>query len=262
MWENGYRLRAVVTLRVLAFAVFLFVGASSSPAREAAAAPSSGSTASGAEWLDDAEDEEASVDPWEPFNRKMFTFNSRLDDYALRPLATGYAKIVPLGARRSIGRFFYNIRSPKRFANNILQGKPVRGGVVVLRFIVNSTLGVGGLFDPAKRWFGLEKRDEDFGQTLGVYGVPPGPYLVVPVFGPATVRDAIGWVGDIALDPLTYLVSGTFVIVAQAAGEFSNRVNYRSLTLDLFEDVDRFTLEPYVAVQDFYLQKREHDVQE
>jgi phospholipid-binding lipoprotein MlaA len=251
-----------VTWKALTLAVLLSVAASSPVAGEAATEASPESPESAAPWLEDEEDEDASIDPWEPFNRKMFTFNSRLDDYALRPLATGYAKLIPLGARRSIGRFFYNIAAPKRFANNLLQRKPVRGGVVVLRFLVNSTLGVGGLFDPADRWFGLEKRDEDFGQTLGVYGVPPGPYLVVPIFGPATVRDATGWVVDIFLDPLTYLVSGTAVIVARTAGEFSNRVNYRSLTLDLFEDVDRFTLEPYVAVQDFYLQKREHDIQE
>jgi len=210
--------------------------------------------------VDDALDVEELRDPWEPFNRKMFTFNMRVDDYFIRPIATVYAKVLPRPARRGIDNVFSHVRFPVRFVNCLLQGKPASAYREVGRFFTNTTLGVAGLFDPAAQWYGVAPQDEDFGQTLGAYGVPGGPYVMVPFFGPSNVRDTAGFVADLATDPLSYVIGGTLVFAARAATEFSSRVNNRSLNLDLFEDVDRFTLDPYVAVQDFYVQTRERDV--
>jgi phospholipid-binding lipoprotein MlaA len=201
-------------------------------------------------------------DPWEPFNRWMFEFNLFMDTYGIRPVAILVEKALPLGVRRSIERFFFNIRTPSRFANLILQRKPAWAIGEIGRFAINSTVGLLGLLDPAKDWFYLEAHDEDFGQTLGFYGVGPGPYMVLPFFGPSTVRDTFGFGVDLAADPVTYLVSGSVVVLSQVGAEFSNRVNHRSLNLDLFEDVDRFTLDPYLAVQDFYIQYRERAIAE
>jgi phospholipid-binding lipoprotein MlaA len=210
----------------------------------------------------DGEDLEILPDPWEPFNRKMFAVNMWLDDWAIRPLATGYSKVLPLRARRSIDNFFFHVRFPVRFINFVLQGKPVVAYREVGRFVTNTTLGIAGLFDPAADWYDAPRQETDCGLTLGRYGVPAGPYLVVPFFGPSTVRDTVGFVADLAMDPLSYTIGGTAVFVSRAAAEFSNRVNQRSLNLNLFEEVDPFTLDLYVAVQDFYMQKRERDVRQ
>ncbi len=139
-------------------------------------------------------------DPWEPFNQKMFWFNLRLDDYVLRPVATGYSKVVPEPARQSVGRFLKNLGIVERFANNVFQGKFPGAGQEIGRFAINTTLGGVGLFDVADQWFGLKESPEDFGQTLAVYGVSSGPYLVLPFLGPSTVRDTVGLAVDSAMN--------------------------------------------------------------
>ncbi len=142
-------------------------------------------------------------DPFEHFNESMLTFNRKADDWVLRPAATGYAHVVPQPARASVGRFFQNVGVIPRCANDLFQGQFKQAGVETARFATNSTLGVAGLFDPADKWFGLKQEPNDFGLTLAKYGVKEGPYLVLPIFGPSTVRDALGKAVDGAMNPVS-----------------------------------------------------------
>lgn len=201
-------------------------------------------------------------DPWEPFNQGMFTFNLRLDEYALRPVATGYARLLPNAARQSVGRFFKNLGVVERFANNLFQGKFPGAGQEVGRFVLNTTLGGVGLFDVADMWFDMKESPEDFGQTLAVYGVSSGPYLVLPFYGPSTVRDTVGLAVDSAMNPMNYFLSTVQVVAIRGGLTVGNAINYRSLNLQLFEDVDRYAVDLYGAVQDGYLQRREKAIQE
>ena len=202
-------------------------------------------------------------DPFEPFNQAMFSFNLQLDEYVLRPVATGYAAVLPLGARQGVGRFFHNIGIAPRLGNKLLQMKLVGAGKELSRFLINTTVGGLGFFDVADSWFGLEASHADFGQTLGQYGVSSGPYLVLPFLGPSTVRDAVGFGVDGAMQPMNYLLP-TYpeLIAAQGGWVIGNTINARSLNLELFESVDRFSLDLYGAVQDGYLQQREQVIQD
>ncbi|MBI3300507.1 MAG: VacJ family lipoprotein [Deltaproteobacteria bacterium] len=201
-------------------------------------------------------------DPLEPFNQKMFWFNLRLDEYVLRPVATAYDRVMPDPAQRSVQRFFKNLGVVERFANNLFQGKIPGAGKEVGRFLVNTTLGGAGFFDVAEPVFGWQESPEDFGQTLGVYGVATGPYLVLPFFGPSTIRDTVGLAVDSAMNPMNYLLSTVEVIAIRSGITAGSAVNYRSLNLQLFEDVDRYAVDLYGAVQDGYLQRREKAVKE
>lgn len=206
-------------------------------------------------------------DPLAPFNESMFTFNLKLDDWVLRPVASGYATIAPEPVRKSVGRFFNNVDVIPRFANNLLQGRLPEAGTEVARFGINSTLGVAGFFDPAEAWFGLEEHPDDFGLTLRYYGVPTGPYLMLPFFGPSTISDTVGLAVDGAMNPLSYLsiFSGApwwVSMVANTGWRVGEAVNYRSQHLDQFEEADRYAVDLYGAVQDAYLQTREHKVKE
>ncbi len=203
------------------------------------------------------------ADPFEPFNQAMFSFNLKLDEYILRPVATGYAAVLPLAARQGVGRFFHNINIAPRLGNKLLQLKLVGAGKALGRFFINTTVGGLGFFDVADSWFGLEAGHADFGQTLAQYGISSGPYLVLPFFGPSTVRDALGFGVDGAMQPMSYLIP-TYpeLISAQSGWIVGSGVNARSLNLELFESVDRFSLDLYGAVQDGYLQHRERVIQD
>ena len=202
-------------------------------------------------------------DPFEPFNQAMFNFNLKLDEYVLRPVATGYATVLPLGARQGVERFFLNINIAPRLGNKLLQLKLVGAGKELSRFLINTTIGGLGFLDVADSWFGLEASHADFGQTLAQYGMSSGPYLVLPFFGPSTVRDAVGFSVDGAMQPMNYLLP-TFpeLIAARGGWVVGNAINARSLNLELFESVDRISLDLYGAVQDGYLQRREQVIRE
>ena len=205
----------------------------------------------------DEADEAEEYDPWEPFNEKMFEFNRQLDRYVLKPVATGWSKVVPEELRRSLRNAAANVGMPRRLVHSLLQGK-VQGAIrEVGRFVLNSTIGMGGLFDVA-RFEGVPPSDEDAGQTLGFYGVGPGPYLVLPVLAPSTVRDTIGAGLDALLDPLSFILpfSGS---LARRVGE---TVNERSLTLELFQEIEESVLDLYSAVRNGYLQRRERAIRE
>jgi len=148
----------------------------------------------------------AIYDPWSGFNRRMYRFNAWLDDAVLLPVVHGYRAVTPRSVRRGVGNFFSNIGEINTFANALLQLKPRATMTTFWRFVINTTVGIGGLFDPAGA-LGLPQYHEDFGQTLAVYGVKTGPYLVLPLFGPSTLRDSFGLATDkfalFTLDPLS-----------------------------------------------------------
>ncbi|MGH9895498.1 MAG: MlaA family lipoprotein [bacterium] len=215
-------------------------------------------------------------DPWEAFNIQMFAFNRKLDQYVIKPVAIGYDFILPDPVELGIQNFFQNVRFVPRFMNNLLQAKFKGAGVEIGRFVINTTIGLAGFFDPATHWFGLETPYEDWGQTLGAYGLGPGPYLVLPFLPPLTVRDATGFLFmDVALDPVNYFVflvmpyrfEGQPVLLEGSeatTGYFGARVfdliNERSINLEKFQGVDEATLDLYSAVRNAYLQKRAAEV--
>ena len=199
----------------------------------------------------DAEVEE--WDPWEKFNEKMFTFNYNLDKYVLKPVAQGYNFVVPDMFQTMIDNAFTNLRMPSRFVNKILQWRLLDATKEMGRFIINSTLGIGGLFDVARQEMGLERQRADFGQTLGIWGVGPGPYLVLPFLPPLTVRDGIGYGVDGAMHPLYYYIPFWPDALAMKLGD---TVNDRSLNLDLFQGIEESTVDLYSSVRNGYLQRR------
>ena len=203
-------------------------------------------------------DEERIYDPWERFNERIFTFNYNVDRYVLKPVARGYRAVVPERVQIMVANGFDNIGFVPRMVNSLLQGK-VEGALRELsRFLVNSTLGVGGLFDAGKH-AGLEPSREDFGQTLGVWGAGPGPYLVLPLMPPMTVRDGIGRGVDSFMDPLSYVLPFFWERLVMKVGE---TVNERALNYDLFQGVEETTLDLYSSVRHFYLKRREQQIRE
>jgi len=203
-------------------------------------------------------DQEEEYDPWERFNESMFEFNRRLDRYALKPVAQAYNVIMPEPFQVLISNGFDNISFVPRAVNSLLQGKWGGAGREISRFLINSTAGIGGLFDAAKYW-GLEKSREDFGQTLGVWGVGPGPYLILPFMEPLTVRDGIGKAVDGAMDPLSYLLPFFWVRLSMKIGE---TVNDRALNLELFQGFEESVIDMYSAVRHGYLRRREQLIKE
>jgi phospholipid-binding lipoprotein MlaA len=204
-------------------------------------------------------DESAEYDPWEPFNEKMFDFNLRLDRHVLKPIAKAYNFITPDELQIMISNGFDNISFPPRFVNSLLQGKFKGATREIGRFLINSTIGVGGLFDPAKDVFGLVKSREDFGQTLGFYGVGPGPFLVMPLMEPMTVRDGVGKAVDAAMDPLSYYLPFFWDRLGMKIGD---TINERALNLDLFQGFEESVIDFYSAVRHGYLQRREKLIRE
>jgi phospholipid-binding lipoprotein MlaA len=198
-------------------------------------------------------------DPWEPFNEKMFDINLKLDRYVLKPVARVYRVVVPEPFQVMISNGFDNIRFVPRFVNNLLQGKLGGAGREMSRFLINSTAGVGGLFDPAKDYWGIRPSNEDFGQTLGTWGAGPGPYLVLPVLAPTTVRDGVGMGVDTFIDPLGYFIAWFPTRFAMKIGD---TVNDRALNYDLFQGVEETTIDLYSSVRHFYLKRREQQIKE
>jgi phospholipid-binding lipoprotein MlaA len=196
-------------------------------------------------------------DPWEPFNERTFRFNWELDRYVIKPAATGWNKVAPDEVQRGLGRMFENVGMPRRFLNSLLQLKVDGAGRELARFLLNSTFGFAGFLDVATTE-GIESSDEDTGQTLAVWGVGPGPYLVIPFLPPMTVRDGIGSAVDGLLNPVSYFAP----FAASAGMKASDTVNGRSLNLEVFEDIEEGTLDMYSAVRNGYLQRREKAIRE
>src|SRR5262249_31752461 len=155
-----------------------------------------------------------------------------------------------------VDRFFRNVGVIPRFANSLFQLKFEGAGREASRFLINSTLGIAGLFDPADNWFHIKPSNEDFGLTLGHYGMDTGPYLVIPILGPSTIRDAAGRVADGFMNPIAYFLPFWQTIAIDTGTMAVNGINYESLNLQLFSDVDLYSVDLYGAVQDAYLQRR------
>lgn len=205
---------------------------------------------------------EVESDPLAGFNERMFTFNLKLDDWVLHPVAQGYADIAPESVRIAMGRFFENVEFIPRFANNLFQLRFPQAGGEVARFGINTTLGLAGFFDPADKWFGLKQHDDDFGLTLRYYEVPTGPYLMLPFLGPSTIGDTFGRGVDSFMAPQYYFMP-IWMSFAVAGGQaIAEAVNYRSLHLNQFEEADRYAIDLYGAVQDAYLQTRRVQVRD
>lgn len=197
-------------------------------------------------------------DPLEPVNRAFFHFNDKLYFWVVKPASQGYAYFIAEDVRMCVRSFLKNLLAPVRIVNNLLQGKVANSGVETARFVINSTLGIAGLADPAKNEFGLSPKDEDLGQTLGVYGLGEGIYFCWPFFGPSNVRDTIGLAGDFFLSPVSYLaMSDSGAGVAVEAGR---EVNNTSLTLGDYEDFKESAIDPYVSLRDAYRQYRQKKI--
>ncbi len=199
-------------------------------------------------------------DPWEPFNEAMFKFNkSFLDDYVLKPVAKAYNFVMPDMFQQMIDNGFSNIKVVQYIVNNLLQGRILGASTEVGRFLINSTLGIGGLFDIAKQEFNLQKTKTDFGQTLGLWGANPGPFLVLPFLPPLTVRDGIGMFVDGAMDPLSYYIPFIWDRFGMKIGD---TINDRSLNLDLYQGFEETTVDLYSAVRNGYLQRRQRLIED
>ena len=190
----------------------------------------------------------------ERYNRSMYQFNTAVDHAILRPVARGYAKVTPRPVRAGVSNFFGNLGYTKTIGNDIFQGHPLDFGSDVARLVVNTTVGIGGVFDSATR-FGLERHDRDFGQTLGKWGLPTGTYLMLPLLGPSDVRDAFGLLSDRFMS----IEGQIHDPVLQAGLTVADRVNGRANMLSLDKAIDS-AYDPYAFVRNVWFQRRDYKV--
>ena len=193
-------------------------------------------------------EEDSDIDPFEGMNRNVFVFNKTLDDYVAAPVSDAYLWITPQFVQTGIANFFSNLKDINVVLNDLMQGKVEQGGQDTGRFVVNTTLGLAGLFDVATE-LGLEKHDEDFAQTLAVWGVPQGPYLILPVLGPSTGRGLPGGLFDYAANPASYI--GLPIQLVQM-------LNARANATGALKFIDEAALDPYVFTRESFLQYRQH----
>lgn len=205
------------------------------------------------------EEQVAIADPLEPVNRAIFAFNDKLYFWVFKPVANTFKAVVPEEIRISTSNAFHNIKAPVRIANSLLQGKLNQAGTEFGRFFINSTVGVLGFGDPAAEYpFFISEHDrEDLGQTLAIWGIKDGVYLVLPFLGPSTLRDAVGTVGDRFLNPLTYGLDETSETLGVKAYETVNALSFR---LGQYEALKEGSLDPYVFMKNAYLQIRQDKI--
>lgn len=198
--------------------------------------------------------ETGNPDPWETTNRGVYVFNDTVDRYTLKPVSKGYQAIVPKFMRKGVSNFFDNLTTPRSSLNNFLQGKPGAGGEDLLRFVVNSTAGIGGLIDVASA-IGMQQYDEDFGQTFAVWGIPDGPYVYLPFLGPNTLSDAFALPFDWASNPLRYYENTSARDKLTVLLIIDTRQSLLSAEKIINESED-----PYIALREAYLQNREYRI--
>ncbi|HAH10601.1 MAG TPA: hypothetical protein DCL54_09095 [Alphaproteobacteria bacterium] len=194
-------------------------------------------------------------DPYEDINRAFFGLNEVLDDIFLRPAAVTYRAVIPQYGRDRVRNVLNNLDSPVVFANDVLQGEGDRAGTTVMRFLLNSTFGVLGIWDVATDW-GFPFHDEDFGQTLAVWGVDEGPYWYVPLLGPSNPRDSVGRLVDIGLDPVTYVTWGDDYEWVPFARTAINIIDLRSRNIETLDAIERDSIDYYASVRSLYRQFR------
>ncbi len=216
------------------------------------------------EEFDDFEEEftlapgEEVIDPFEGYNRFMTDFNDLVYLYMLDPVARGYRFVIPEGARRSVNKFFHNLLYPVRVVNNMFQAKFQRSGTETMRFLINTTIGILGFFDPAKEWFGLEPYEEDFGQTLGFWGVGSGPHFVLPFLGPSNLRDTISLYPDWETDPVLSLDP----VQVRWGVRIYEELNDTSLHIGEYESFKKGAVDWYLFLRDAYEQNRTKKIKE
>ncbi len=214
---------------------------------------------------EDFEEVETIADPLKPLNRLMFEFNDKLYFYVLKPVALMYEAILPEQVRVSLKNAISNITTPVRLVNCLLQGKFEGAAIEYSRFMVNTVAGLG-FFDMAKKYNNLEKQNEDFGQTLGHYGVKEGFYIVWPVFGPSSARDTIGMAGDFFADPFIYVNPTRDLGVVSINTDIrtginaTKTVNDTSLTLGTYEEFKESSIDPYISMRNAYFENRKSKI--
>ena len=202
---------------------------------------------------------DAPYDPLEPLNREIFAFNHSLDNHAALPAASYYKSAVPGGVREGVHNFFSNLAIPVTVANDILQGEATRAGKSACRFGINSTVGILGALDPATG-MGYPDQSEDFGQTLAVYGMPGGPYMVLPLIGSTLPRDALGKIlVDHYFNPLGYVAYRGKLYVSLGE-DLITTVDRRSRAIAKLSDVERNSVDYYAAMRALYLQRRDNEI--
>lgn len=205
-------------------------------------------------------------DPLSGYNRAMTSFNDGTYEYVLRPVANGYSYLLHVEIRRSIDNFFNNIYAPISFVNNILQGKFCHAAQEGTRFVINTTVGIAGLFDPAKSYFEIEVHKEDFGQTLGFYGVGSGPHIVLPLLGPSNLRDLLGMYPDSFLTFIDYDERSYWTLTdtpqEYIGAKSFEYINYVSLNKDRYEKIREDAVDLYPYLRDVYEQRRNKQIEE
>jgi phospholipid-binding lipoprotein MlaA len=201
-------------------------------------------------------------DPLEPTNRVFYAINNGLDTVILRPAAIAYRYVVPGPVRDGVHNVLANLGTPIQLTNDMLEGKPRRAGDTAMRFVINSTVGVLGFFDIAKKW-GYPDHDADFGMTLANWGVPEGPFLFLPVLGPTDPRDATGFGVDIALDPFTWIGGphDTGLTIFKWSRYALNAVDARERVLDAIDQIKKTALDPYATFRSLYRQHRKSQIE-
>jgi phospholipid-binding lipoprotein MlaA len=198
-------------------------------------------------------------DPIEPFNRYVLSFNEEVDQWILDPITRVYRFILPDQVKRAVQRGLANLNSPGVTINDALQCEFADAGITFWRFLINSTFGIGGLFDPAA-YLGVQGHTSDFDQTLAIYGVPSGAFLMLPVFGPTTVRGGFGTLVDIAFRPTTYLLAGTDQFVFTIIHGGSSGLATREASIDQIRNLQESSIDYYASLRNAYYQKRIADI--
>lgn len=198
-------------------------------------------------------------DPYEATNREIFEFNQQLDQMFLLRTARTYNEIVPAFGRERVHDLLAHLDLPTTFANDLLQGESRRAVETLGRFAVNSTVGLGGFFDPATEHFGMPDHSEDFGQTLGVWGVDGDPYLMLPMLGPSSPRDLVGRAGDAAADPLTWIAFKQHIWWS-AGRAYVKVLDLRARNIDTLADIERSSLDFYASARSLYRQYRASEI--
>lgn len=202
----------------------------------------------------------ATNDPIEPLNRDVFEFNLGVDRYFLKPVAKGYRTVVPELGRDGLRNVVNNLQEPVTFINDVLQGEFDRAGTTFGRFLVNSTIGIGGLFDVAGTQQGMDRHVEDFGQTLATYGAPEGPYLVVPFLNSTSVRHGVGRIVDAYSNALFYAFDHAGEEWVQPTAMAIDVIDARSRNIESLDEIERTAIDFYATARSAYRQDREKEI--